>query len=284
MTLFPSLSTVVNVASVPMRSPFRYPGGKTWLVPTIRRWLLNRPKQPALLVEPFAGGASVGLTAAFESLVGRVLLVELDPSVAAVWRCVLNGRAEAIAERILTFDLTIPNVKALLSAKHRKLEDVAFATLVRNRVQHGGIMSEGASLMKEGENGKGISSRWYAATLAKRIREIKGHSEKITFKQGDAFETIKEHSKDEDAVFFVDPPYTLAGKRLYRHSEIDHLALFRSLSKVKGDVLMTYDDTDEVRGWAKDCGFDVATVAMKSRQHTAKSELLIGRDLDWARV
>lgn len=24
---------VVNVASVPQRSPFRYPGGKTWLVP-----------------------------------------------------------------------------------------------------------------------------------------------------------------------------------------------------------------------------------------------------------
>lgn len=27
---------IVNVASVPQRSPFRYPGGKTWLVPHIR--------------------------------------------------------------------------------------------------------------------------------------------------------------------------------------------------------------------------------------------------------
>ena len=26
----------VNVASVPQRSPFRYPGGKTWLVPQVR--------------------------------------------------------------------------------------------------------------------------------------------------------------------------------------------------------------------------------------------------------
>ena len=24
---------IVNVASVPQRSPFRYPGGKTWLIP-----------------------------------------------------------------------------------------------------------------------------------------------------------------------------------------------------------------------------------------------------------
>ena len=30
---------VVNVASVPQRSPFRYPGGKTWLVPVVRQWL-----------------------------------------------------------------------------------------------------------------------------------------------------------------------------------------------------------------------------------------------------
>ncbi len=30
---------IVNVASVPQRSPFRYPGGKTWLVPRIRQWL-----------------------------------------------------------------------------------------------------------------------------------------------------------------------------------------------------------------------------------------------------
>lgn len=29
----------VNVASVPQRSPFRYPGGKTWLVPYVRDWL-----------------------------------------------------------------------------------------------------------------------------------------------------------------------------------------------------------------------------------------------------
>jgi hypothetical protein len=32
---------VVNVASVPHRSPFRYPGGKTRLVPQVPGWLRN---------------------------------------------------------------------------------------------------------------------------------------------------------------------------------------------------------------------------------------------------
>src|SRR5881396_794504 len=79
LTLFePSLNRVINVASVPKRSPFRYPGGKTWLVPRIRQWLLSRPVRPADLIEPFAGGAIVGLTAAFERLAEHVTLVELD--------------------------------------------------------------------------------------------------------------------------------------------------------------------------------------------------------------
>jgi len=58
---------IVNVASVPQRSPFRYPGGKTWLVPYVRMWLKARPHPIEELIEPFAGGGIVGLTAAFES-------------------------------------------------------------------------------------------------------------------------------------------------------------------------------------------------------------------------
>ena len=59
---------IVNVASVPQRSPFRYPGGKTWLVPLFRRWMFSLPTEPKLLVEPFAGGGIISLTAAFEYL------------------------------------------------------------------------------------------------------------------------------------------------------------------------------------------------------------------------
>ena len=36
-----STHQIVNVASVPHRSPFRYPGGKTWLAPRVRQWLLS---------------------------------------------------------------------------------------------------------------------------------------------------------------------------------------------------------------------------------------------------
>src|SRR5271157_5777323 len=67
---------IINVASVPQRSPFRYPGGKTWLVPYARRWLRSQSRPVGQLVEPFAGGGIVGLTAAFERLAKRVTLIE----------------------------------------------------------------------------------------------------------------------------------------------------------------------------------------------------------------
>ena len=81
---------VINVASVPQRSPFRYPGGKTWLVPYIRSWLKSLKTRPTLFVEPFAGGGIVSLTVAAENLAERGLMVELDGQVAAVWQTILG--------------------------------------------------------------------------------------------------------------------------------------------------------------------------------------------------
>ena len=82
----------VNVSSVPQRSPFRYPGGKTWLVPYIRDWLRSKKTRPSRLIEPFAGGGIVSLTSAFEGLARHVVFAELDSAVASVWRVVFRTR------------------------------------------------------------------------------------------------------------------------------------------------------------------------------------------------
>ena len=68
----------VNVASVPQRSPLRYPGGKTWLVPQIRKFLESLDFRPEVFVEPFAGGGIASLTAVMERVEGRTALGRLD--------------------------------------------------------------------------------------------------------------------------------------------------------------------------------------------------------------
>src|SRR5260221_14429657 len=95
--------TVVNVASIPQRSPFRYPGGKTWLIPTVRQWL-KQNTTATLLIEPFAGGGIVSLTAAFEKLADHITMVEMDEQIAAVWEVVLNSKNKWLADKIFSFD------------------------------------------------------------------------------------------------------------------------------------------------------------------------------------
>jgi DNA adenine methylase len=271
----------VNVASVPQRSPFRYPGGKTWLVPYIRDWLNSKGKKPTRLIEPFAGGAIVSLTAAFEGLARHVIFAEMDNAVASVWRVVLNGQAEWLAKQILTFDLTLEQVKASLKEEAAELRGRAFQTILRNRVQRGGILAEGAGLIKTGEAGRGLHSRWYPQTLARRIREINQKKDKMTFVEGDGFNLIEEYKADADAVFYIDPPYTVAARRLYKVWKIDQERLFKAMVECKGDFLMSYDNTAEITTLAAKHGFEVRPIAMKNTHHAKMTELLIGKDLSW---
>jgi len=276
-----------NVTSAKLLSPFRYPGGKTWLVPLICEWLNGMNPRPVELVEPFAGGGIVSLNALFGGLVDRVTLVELDEDVAAVWRVIVDGDADGLADRITQFDLTLPSVESELAKPAQSLDDRAFQTILRNRVHRGGIMTRGAGLLKQGEDGKGIRSRWYPETLKKRILQIARHRKCITFIQGDGLDVLRRSFDRTDAVFFIDPPYIAghkqAGRRLYRHHEVEYEELFRVVSTLTGDFLMTYSHSDRIFQLAQLNSFVVREVAMKSNHHAIMTELLIGRDLGWIR-
>jgi len=138
--------------------------------------------------------------------------------------------------------------------------------------------------MKNGENGRGLRSRWYPATLRKRILAIIEMRHRIAFEEGEGLEAIRRNLARRDAAFFIDPPYTVAGRRLYTHSEIDHEELFCLAGGLAGDFLMTYDNAEEIRALAGRRGFGMRLVPMKSTHHAEMLELLIGRDLDWVPV
>lgn len=273
---------VINVATVTHRSPFRYPGGKTWLVPYVRQWLRSAEAKPVDFIEPFAGGGIVSLSVLFDGLCDHITVIERDEQVASVWKAMLT-EGEKLASRITAFHLTKENVFAELTTNYHTVLDKAFQTILRNRVQRGGIMAPGAGILKNGENGRGIASRWYPETLSRRINNIVGKAGSITFIEGNGVTYIETNANRENVLWFVDPPYTVAGRRLYRYSEIDHHGLFAAMSKVKGDFLMTYDDVEPVKELVREFKFDVYKAPMKSTHHELKYELLIGRNVEWAR-
>lgn len=273
--------SAVNVAQVPQRSLLRYPGGKTWLIPHIREWLANTA--PRILIEPFAGGGIVSLTAVMEELVERAVMVEIDHDVAAFWHAALQDGV-TLAERIRRFTPTRERVRKLEHQGACCIADHGFRTLILNRTRKAGILAPGASYSKHGENGKGIQSRWYPDTLATRLEEIEKYAGKIIFCEADGMKILEPllHGWGHAAAIFLDPPYTAGGKRagarLYAHSEIDHAGLFKLLARRHANFLMTYDCAPEIIELIDQHDFHAVTVQMKNAHHQRQSELVITRE------
>lgn len=271
---------LVNVASVPQRSPFRYPGGKTWFIPTFRQWMSQFNPSDTILIEPFMGGGIVSLTTAFENMAKDIVAAELDQEVGAVWSVILSDNNQWLADKIFHFDLNFVSAKNAINKPDKSLKELAFATILKNRLLHGGIITKGSGFIKKGENGKGLTSRWYPKTLQKRILDINQIKHKIQFNLCDAFQIIQNYSDNENAVFFIDPPYTIAGRRLYTHYKINHEELFKLLSQIRGKFLITYDNADEVRAWAAKFGMTCKDILMKTTHHRKKYELLISNSFN----
>lgn len=282
LTGFPVSSIpAVNVASVPQRSLLRYPGGKTWLIPHIRAWLgAGDPNR--VLVEPFTGGGIVSLTAVMEALARSALLVELDRDVAAFWRAALH-HADELVSRINAFAPERTVVERLANTVPDTVVDHGFRTLVLNRTRRGGVLARGASLTRKGENGAGVASRWYADTLAQRLRGIAQYADRLSFYEGDGIGIMEMMADRPDTCIFVDPPYTApggkrAGARLYAHSVVDHERIFDVLAASQCDFLMTYDCSTDIVSLVHEHGFHAVVVKMKNTHHARIPELVITRE------
>lgn len=270
---------VANVATVPQRSPLRYPGGKTWLIPHIREWLRNT--KPDILIEPFAGGAIVSLTAVMEGLVTAAVMVEIDRDVAAFWRSALESGA-TLQKWIRQFEPTLDRVREIEQLRPASVAAHGFRTLVLNRTRRGGILAPGASLCRNGENGRGLSSRWYPETLAARLAAIQEYESRLVFGEGDGLKLLPVllQGWGKKAAVFLDPPYTAqggkrAGARLYAHSSIDHAALFDMLAEHESIFLMTYDAAPEIVELVRRHDFEAVSLSMKNGHHNQVSEIVI---------
>ncbi len=272
----------VNVATVPQRSPLRYPGGKTWLIPHVRAWLSGIDPKPEMLVEPFAGGAIVSLTAVMEGLAERCVMSEIDPDVAAFWKAAL-WHSDELIERVRAFAPTRESVAVLSDKVPDSVAGHGFRTLVLNRTRRGGILADGASLARVGEAGKGVASRWYPDTICSRIKAISKFAHRIDFREADGLKVLGQMTcaSNSRTVVFVDPPYTAAGKgagkRLYNHNSIDHAGLFSLLARTDADFLMTYDQSPEIVQLTRRHCFEVKRVNMKNTHHAQIWELLVTR-------
>ena len=276
--MFPSSKisvTVPNNYSVTCLSPLQYPGGKVWLMPHIRQWLLiTRPK---VLIEPFAGGAIVSLASVMERLVPHAILIELDKDVAAFWRTLLMD-PEWLAKKIVEFKPSYKRIKKIVESNPSCLRDHGFRTLIHNRAAYGGNIFNGSYKKSS------LFKKWYSMSWWKQIIGVGRIVPLLSFHEGNCLQLLPDLLKmHKDAAVFVDPPYSAsggkqAGKELYRHSSVDHAAIFELLANSNANFLMTYDTADEIIDLVRRYEFKAVHVSMKSGTNKWRQELIITRN------
>lgn len=238
-------------------SPLRYPGGKSKVIDQIYAELSHEKLDT--FVELFAGGASLGLSLLDAGLVKHLVLNDLDPWVSNFWRVVcIPSAASELIERIRQAPPTLEDYflyRDRIQISPGAWASVAFAYefLVVNRLSFGGISTANPICGKNAPMER-LLQRWNPDTLAKRIEHIAGLSNRITVTSLDAVSLFTDDvAWRPNSTIFVDPPYTVAGKMLYRENFADrHKELAEILTEYfrcfpDPDIIITYDDCKAIR-------------------------------------
>lgn len=274
----------MNSSSARWLSPLRYPGGKARMTAALAEVFEHQfgLLDVEIWMEPFAGGAGAGLHLLDRGVVDEVWLTERNAALAAFWRAVTTNPEELAARvRVCEPDMrTWHAARELLAACDSGAEvssvDLAFAALVINRCSRSGMVNARVGpIGGKQQNGRWhLRSRWNAVGLADRITSIGALAHRIRVSEGDGIARIAELDGtvgiEEELVLFVDPPYLVAGNRLYADgmSVADHKNLAHVLSDCPARWLLTYDSDDRILGLYPDhrvLAYEIAYSANRRR-------------------
>jgi len=237
-------------------TPLRYPGGKAKLTKFIRALLNTNQLRDAHYVEPYAGGAAIGLSLLINDDVAHIHINDLDRSVHAFWHSVLNG-TEQLCRRISNVKLSIDEWRRQRWLQDHKNEisllDLGFSTFFLNRTNRSGIISSGGVIGGVEQTGRWkLDARFSREALIDRIKAIAAYRHRISLYNRDAALLLPALLKDlpTNSLFYLDPPYYAKGtRRLYAntYTRADHLTVAAILHRARRPWLVSYDDVPEAR-------------------------------------
>jgi len=242
-------------------SPLRYPGGKFKYL-TLFKEIIEKDNKIDTLVEPFCGGAGLGLALLKNNVISKLVINEYDRIIYLFWDSVLNNTSELIS-LIKNTNLTIDELK-----KWKKLytdneflksfEDVeiAYGFFIINRASRSGIFNSGP-IGGWKQNGKYlIDARFNKDNLVEKINYIGSKKDSIEIYNYDYQEFFSKYLQENPSInikhnklFYFDPPYYKMGKQLYnkyfkkqQHEELE--VFLKNISNYKW--ILSYDNDPEI--------------------------------------
>ena len=229
-----------------IKSPLRYPGGKSRAIERMKHLL---PKEFEEYREPFVGGGSFFIYLKQKHPQLRIWINDLNPELYYFWRYA-QVDSEKLAREVMKLkrkrtdgqqlfdELLAVDVKSLLGFER------AVRFFVLNRITFSGVVEAG-----------GYSQQAFVARFTESsIERLAGIGRLLEGVKITGLEYHEALSGGGREVFtFLDPPYfkttqsRLYGRNGILHAEFNHDKFAQEMKKCRHSWLITYDDSPEIR-------------------------------------
>lgn len=239
---------------VKAKSPLRYPGGKTCLTTLITNVLKANKLVRPHYVEPYAGGCGLALSLLYGGYVSDIHINDLDPSIWAFWKSVLD-HTEELVELVEKTPISITEWR-----RQREIQmamDISdpvllgFATFFLNRTNRSGIIKSAGVIGGLAQNGNyKMDCRFNRVDLARRIRRVRKYRSRIHLYNLDAIALMdKSETLPKHTFFYIDPPYFNKGSSLYTsfYDSAEHREVADAIMRLAHPWILTYDNVNEIR-------------------------------------
>lgn len=237
-----------------IKSPLRYPGGKSRAIKFLYQYFPNDFK---VYKEPFFGCGSVGIYIAQIMKNTKIYANDLNYELYCFWHSLKmhpNKLIEGIIELKNKFKIGKELYDFILYRRDFNLSTLerGIDFFILNRITFSGIVDSG------GFSQKAYESRFTMSSID-RLKNNHKIIKNFNFSCDNFFDFVDSNlDSQKDTFIFLDPPYyssvksKLYGKKGILHSNFNHEKFRNYLYKIKSKFLLTYDNCDYIRELYKD--------------------------------
>jgi DNA adenine methylase len=227
-----------------LKSPLRYPGGKSRAVDTIMPLIPDFDE----FREPFLGGGSVFVSVKQRFPDKKYWINDLYSELYKFWEMTQKD-VDGVVAKIYEWKNKYTIGKELyqfLNENHNNFSDLerAAAFFVYNRITFSGTTLSGGY-------SEGAFTGRFTESSIKRLNDLRKVINGSLITNYDYEEVIKKEG--ENVFVFLDPPYysatksALYGKNGHLHKSFDHKRFAENMKNCKHKWLITYDDSEYIR-------------------------------------
>lgn len=255
-------------------TPLRYPGGKGKLAAYVKELLKENRLLDGEYVEPYAGGAAIGLELLFHEYVSRIHINDLNRAIFAFWHSVLectDDLCRLVRDTPLTPEAWAGQKRIFANQGNHDDLALGFAAFYLNRTNRSGILN-GGIIGGQDQNGPWkIDARFNREELIFRIESVAKLKRRISLTHMDALELLKQGVPKwpDKTLIYLDPPYYVKGRELYYdfYQPKDHkaVAAFVTGKLVRQRWIVSYDNVPAIRALYKGCQRIVYEIGYSAR-------------------